>query len=279
MPQGQSSGIKFLDPYLRWWPAELSLITGPYGCGKSSIARLLAYNWADKIGRNIGKRCSIVGWEDQVSVINTEVERYSVGYLDDLELTSVQARRVVDMRQRVGWTQRHPDEQRLISWYVELVEHRATQRRDPCGFFVFDPFNEHDSTRAHNQTETDYVRDLMSKFRRLVEKLRIVLVIVTHVSARSYSDDGSIKPFRAANAAGSVQFGNKTDRAICIMRSTELAEMSGIGAREHAILRFDKNRHEETMGRKGTIACAFDPKTMQLSYDQAPSAEVAKLWS
>jgi hypothetical protein len=47
----------------------------------------------------------------------------------------------------------------LLKWYCDLVEHRA--KRDGVKFFIFDPFNEHDSTRAHNQTETEYVREMM----------------------------------------------------------------------------------------------------------------------
>jgi len=63
------------------------IIAGPYGCGKSTFNRLLAYKWADTVGRRENARVSIVGWE----------------------------------------------------------------------------FNEHDSTRAPNQTETEYVREMMIK--------------------------------------------------------------------------------------------------------------------
>jgi phosphoribosyl 1,2-cyclic phosphodiesterase len=65
------------------------------------------------------------------------------------------------MESRIGWTQRHPDEDRLIDWYCELVEHRCRSKRHAARFFVFDPFNEHDATRAPNQTETQYVGEMM----------------------------------------------------------------------------------------------------------------------
>src|SRR5262249_8123758 len=136
-------GYDFLHPYLRWWCPELVANAGPYGCGKSTLNRLLAYRWADTVGRKQNARLSIVGWEDKIHTIKREVLRYSLGG-DVATLNSAQAVRLADMEGRIGWTQRHPDDARLIQWYCELVEHRA--KYDRVRFFIFDPFNEHDST-------------------------------------------------------------------------------------------------------------------------------------
>ena len=149
----------------------------------------------------------------------------------------------------------------------------------PRRFFIFDPFNQHDSTRGRNQTETDYVREMMMQFRKLVHGLGIILVVVTHVSAKSYDEAGGIKPFRIANASGSVQYGNKADRGICILRAKQLARFSSLGAPEHMVLYFDKAKDEETMGARGTIACAFDPKTMMLTKDGGATEKAQELWS
>jgi hypothetical protein len=160
---------------------------------------MLAYRWADTIGRAMDARVSIVGWEDSIAIVKREVERYALGGNITEGLTSEQAKRVYDMERRVGWTQRHPDDAKLIQWYCDLVAHRA--KRDGVKFFVFDPFNEHDSTRAKNQTETEYIRDVMTSLRRLAHGLGIIMIVVTHVSAKSYDENGKIKPFRVANAA------------------------------------------------------------------------------
>jgi hypothetical protein len=274
--RGRPSGIAFLNAYLMWTCSELAILAGPYGCGKSSFTRLLAYHWADTIGRKDGARVSIVGWEDKLHTIKREVLRYALGG-DVATLDSAQAKRLCDMEDRVGWTQRHPDDARLIQWYCDLVEHRA--KRDGVKFFIFDPFNEHDSTRAHGQTETEYVRDMMIKFRKLAHGLGIILVVVTHVSAKSYDDTGGIKPFRIANASGSVQFGNKADRGICILRTGVLKEESSLGADDHMVLHFDKNRDEEVMGRRGTVACVFDPKRMTLQEDRGATAKARQTWA
>jgi hypothetical protein len=274
-PEAQPCGFPFLQPYLRWVRPELGTIVGPYASAKSTLSRLLGYRWADTVGRNQNARVSIVAWEDKLHTIKREVMRYSLGG-DVATLNSAQAKRLADMEQRIGWTQRHPDDARLIQWYCELVEHRA--KHDGVRFFIFDPFNEHDSTRAPNQTETEYVREMMIKFRRLAHGLGIILIVVTHVSARSYDETGKIKPFRIANASGSVQFGNKCDRGICILRTGALSAASMTGASEHMVLHFDKCKDEEVMGRRGTIACVFDPRRMTLELDEGATAEARKLW-
>jgi archaellum biogenesis ATPase FlaH len=276
--QGQSSGITFLDKYLRWTCPELVIIAGPCGCGKSTFARLLGYQWVDSIGRRNNTRLSIVGWEDRLSTVKREVERYALRGKTSGALSSDQARRLVDMESRIGWTQRHPDEDRLIDWYCELVEHRCRSRH-AARFFVFDPFNEHDATRAPNQTETQYVGEMMKKFRKMVDRLGIILIVVTHVSAKSYDESGAIKPFRVANASGSVQFGNKADRGICILRTNALSEKASLVAEDHMVLHFDKFKDEETMGRKGTIACVLDTKTVTLTLDLGATDEARKQWS
>lgn len=274
--KGKPSGFQFLDHHLLWTCPELVVLLGPYGCGKSNLARLLAYRWVDTIGRNENSRVSLVGWEDKLSTVKREVERYALDGNSTGSLSSEDAKRIVDMESRVGWTQRHPDDARLIEWYCDLVEYRA--KRDGVRFFVFDPFNEHDSTRGKNQTETEYIRDVMTRLRRLAHGLGVIMIVVTHVSAKSYDETGKIKPFRIANAAGSVQFGNRCDRGICVLRTQVLKDASDTQADEHMLLHFDKAKDEEVMGKRGTIACVFDPLNMSLAYDRGATMEARKSW-
>lgn len=273
---GEFSGFDFLDEHLRWLPHEFPIFAGPYSCGKSSLARLFAYKWADTIGRRKGLRASIVGWEDDVADVKAELERYALEGRIKGPLSDADARRVVDMQSCVGWTERLPNEPRTIKWYQELVDHRV--RHDDVGFFIFDPFNEHNSTRGKNQTETEYVAEVTLKFQRLVRDLKIILGLVTHVSAKSYDESGAIRPFRLANAAGSVQFGNRADRGICVVRTGSLRDHSTLGADDHTVIRFDKCRNEARMGRRGTIACVFDPANMTLQYDHGATQKARTLW-
>lgn len=274
--QGVSSGIHFLDEHLRWTDAgELVIVAGPYGSGKSSVTRLLAMSWADHVGRHTGQSVSICGWEDRGEIVKREVARYALGGDVD-RLTSDQYRRLADMQDRVRWTQRIEGEERLLSWYAAMVEHRATKHN--VGFFIFDPWNEHDAQKDIRQTETDYVRDMMKEFQAMARRLGIIIVIVTHVSAKLYDEKGGIRPFRIAHAAGSSAFGAKATRGICVLRTTDLREMSDTGAGDHTILYFDKNKVEETMGSRGPVACLFDPTRMRLHQDVGATMHVRTIW-
>ena len=274
--QGVSSGIHFLDDHLRWTDAgELVIVAGPYGSGKSSVTRLLGMSWADHVGRKTGQSVSICGWEDRGEIVEREVARYALGG-DVLQPNSTQWKRLADMRERVRWTQRLEGEERLLAWYAAMVEHRATKHN--VGFFIFDPWNEHDAQKDIRQTETDYVRDMMKEFQAMARRLNIIIVIVTHVSAKLYDEKGGIRPFRIAHAAGSAAFGAKATRGICVLRTSDLREVSDTGAGDHTILYFDKNKVEEQMGVRGPVACLFDPSKMRLHQDIGATMHVKTIW-
>jgi hypothetical protein len=44
------------------------------------------------------------------------------------------------------------------------------------------------------------------------------------------------------------------------------------------LVRFDKAKNEETQGVRGTVAVAFDPKTMTLTRDAGATEEARKRW-
>lgn len=276
--QGVSSGIEFLDHHLRWTDqGELVVVAGPYGCGKSTVTRMLAMAWADHVGREHGQSASLCGWEDRGEIVKREVSRYALG--GDFEPNQMNDRqwdRLADMHNRVRWTVRIEGEERLLEWYVALVEHRV--RHHNVRFFVFDPWNEHDSHKDIRQTETEYVRDVMQVLQALARRLKIIIVIVTHVGAKMYDENGGVKPFRIANAAGSAAFGAKATRGICMLRTTALGDYSDTGQQDHTVLYFDKTKNEETMGKRGPIACLFDPKRMSLVQDIGATMQVRTIW-
>jgi hypothetical protein len=44
------------------------------------------------------------------------------------------------------------------------------------------------------------------------------------------------------------------------------------------VLHFDKCRNEARMGRRGTVACVFDPVTMALTYDAGATQKARAQW-
>lgn len=255
------SGIHFLDTNLnwRWRLPELVIAAGPYGCGKSTIMQILAAHFANGAGRELGSGALLCAWEDHEAELKRNASLFA------------KAHGVNDLLDKIHYVKRNPEDDRLISWYSELVVYH--NKRFGTRFFTLDPWNEIDHVKDMRQSETDYVREMMKSFRRLVDKLQIILIIATHVPAKMIAGDGSIEPFKISNAFGSSQFANKADRGICILRTKKFDKKHG-----HSIIRLDKSKIEQRMGKKGTVAARFNAQNFTLEYDSEATGQVQDIW-
>lgn len=270
------SGFGFLDKNLGWgWRIpELNVIAGPYGSGKSTFGQILAAGFVAGAGRELRSGALLCSWEDIASEVKRNFRLYG------------EAHGVADMWDRISFVRRPAAMDRLVSWFMELVEYHF--RRYGTRFFYLDPWNEMDHRKDTRLSETDYVRDVMKDFRRLVDRLGIILNIATHVSAKVIRGDGTIEPFRIAHAFGSVQFANKADRGMCVLRSKRIQaplNMNGKPSGEpiqyengFLIARLDKSKIERKMGRRGVVACRFDPNRFCYEYDANATKYVQDIW-
>jgi archaellum biogenesis ATPase FlaH len=257
------SGFPFLDPNLRWRASELAVIAGAYGSGKSTLAQLLATRFIAIHGRKLGWTALLCSWEDLASEMRRNVQVHASFHKADAAW----------LLASMHYVCRPPGEDRFIPWYMDLVRYYV--RTFNTRFFVLDPWSEFDHVKPANQSETDYVRDMMKLFRRLVDELQIILLVVTHVPAKYVGGDGTVEAFRIAHAHGSSQFGNKADRGICVVRTKAFDPDRG-----HLIVRFDKAKIERRMGRKGTVALKYDETNHTITYDTAVTNEkaVREMW-
>lgn len=255
------SGFNFLDKNLGWgWRLpELVVMAGAYGSGKSTVAQMLAAGWVNGAGRELGSGAMLCSWEDAGAEVKRNFSAFGKGVSAD------------DMIDRVSYVRRHPDEDRLVAWYMDLVQYH--KERFGTRFFVLDPWNEMDHQKDIRQSETDYVRDMMKAFRRMVDKLQIILIVATHVPAKVIKGNGDIEPFKIGHAFGSVQFANKADRGICVVRTKKFDKSNG-----HTIIRLDKSKIERRMGRKGTVAVRLVDQFFQFEYDAHVTTEVKEVW-
>jgi hypothetical protein len=253
------SGFPFLDPNLKWRFPELGIVAGPYGSGKSILAQMLATRFIGVHGEAMGCRALLCSWEDLATEIRRNVCAHAKHFGNG----------VADMLDRMHYVRRAVTEDRLISWYMDLV--RFYVETFNARFFVLDPWNELDHQKGVRQNETEYVLDMMKEFRRLVDELKIILIIVTHVPSKFIRGDGAIEPFRIGHAFGSTQFAAKADRGFCVVRSRSL------GA-DHMVVRFDKVKVERLMGRKGTVALKYDEDRHAVSYDKSATEQVRDIW-
>ena len=133
--QGPKCTIPGIGEHLYWNTGELNVVVGPYGCGKSSLTRLLAYEWLTK--HSDGKGLHICAWEDHPNSIQCEFASYLFGryvkHLDDLSASEIRAVRNYQIR----YYKPDPDAARTFTSYFEHVEQMAGSYAN----FIFDPWN------------------------------------------------------------------------------------------------------------------------------------------
>jgi hypothetical protein len=126
--------------------------------------------------------------------------------------------------------------------------------------------------KDYKDTETEYINKILRELREFTAVHKVIMCVVTHVSSKSFTDEGKVKPFRVANAHGSSHFGKKCDRGFCVARTRALA-----AGENRMIIRFDKAKDEESMGDIGDIAVAFDRDRIDLAYDSSATMELRNM--
>jgi hypothetical protein len=253
------SGYPFLDPCLKWRLPELVVLAGPYGSGKSLFAQLLGMGFIAEHGRALDCTALFCSFEDMIGQIKHDARRHADGRGFDVDA----------IEKRVIGVVRPASQDRLLTWFIGLVRHCAKTHNTK--FVILDPWNEIDHVRDVREPETEYVRTVMREFRKLVDELQIVLIISTHVPAKNINPDGTFQQFRIAHAFGSVQFANKADRGICLVRSKSLGG-------DHTCIAMDKVKIERLMGRRDVSAMTYDWQRHTLRYDVDASSKLREAW-
>jgi archaellum biogenesis ATPase FlaH len=271
-------GITKLGGIVNWRLPELVVVAGPYAAGKSLFCQILAQ---DFVYRN-DSYASLTCWEDQADEIRDGAIRYR-------DSTIVDDARRKDFLNRFRTIDVTDDSERKMSEHFLRIEEETTQLG--IRFHVLDPWNEFLDERkreSYRQTDGEYVIDVLTKAAKLVNKLKIILIITTHVAAEYISQGKELKTFRIANAFGTSQFGNKAHRAFCITRTRMWDEV-----RSHMIVRQDKVKLEDKiycrddgsvhvlkkrMGIQDTLGFKFDPRANTLDHDLSATTEARKLW-
>ena len=267
-----NTGWPFLHPYVRWGESEFCVLAGPYAGGKSALGQMFACDYADVAGRCLQATASICAWEDAGWRVRRNIERFAASR-EGLIPMKGPAHRTNDLLQRVFRITCQPGGIRSIDWYLERCE--VLVHRENCRFFVFDPWNQHDEMRDKHDTETQYVNKMLRQLCEFVAVHKVIMIVVTHISAKSYDDEGGIRPFRIAQAHGSSHFGKMCDRGVCVARTRTLTGSKG---EDRMIVRFDKAKDEESMGRLDNIALKFDREAMDIELDEKCTEQIREAW-
>ena len=270
------TGWPFFDPHLRWSDKEVVIGCGQYAGGKSQLFQMLACDFADVAGRQMGgARSAICGLEDADWRIKRNIERFATSRearTPSRGGVSGRIRFMLDNVHRIG----RPASAgvRDIAWFLDRA--RTLHLRDDCRFFALDPWNQHDEQMAKAELETQYVNRMLRDICQFAEEHKVIVCIVTHIAAKSYDEFGNVKPFRIAQAAGSSHFGRMADRGICVARSKSLP---GARGEDRMVVKFDKAKDEESMGLRGALALNFDPQAMDIRVAEPEAVQaVREFW-
>jgi archaellum biogenesis ATPase FlaH len=271
-------GVTKLGSIVNWRLPELVVVAGPYASGKSLFVQILAQ---DFVYHN-DSYASLTCWEDQADEIRDGAARYR-------DSTIVSHHRRADFLNRFRTIDVTDDSERRMSEHFKRIEEETVQLG--IKFHVLDPWNEFTDERKKQggrQTDGEYVIDVLTDAAKLANKLKIILIITTHVAAEFISQGSELKTFRVANAFGTSQFGNKAHRAFCIARTRMWDAVNS-----HMVVRQDKVKLEDKvyrddngkmivlkkrMGVQDTLAFKFDPKANTLDHDINATDEARKKW-
>jgi twinkle protein len=146
-----------------------------------------------------------------------------------------------------------PDEP-SIDAILELA--RVQVFRNGVRGIVIDPWNELEHMRPRHLSETEYISEALSKFRRFARNHRIHLWLVAHPTKMRRFDDGAEPVPGLWDISGSAHFRNKADIGITVWRD--------VPANDNKVqIRITKVRWEDD-GKVGNIQYAYDPSNKRL---------------
>jgi hypothetical protein len=273
------SGLPFLDEHLMWRRREVCVVTGPYGCGKSLLMHVLAMKWAEGTGGKYPDGSDreapawLCTWEDDPVEQRDQIYRhYTCGSKEPSKWQLAQAAQI----QKKVW-HTHPEftRTRNLDWYLDTA--RMMNEDYGTNFFVLDPWSEFDHTRHSHENETEYCKRIMKELNKLSIELNAIFCVVTHLPKAKYTEDGGVKPFRVADAMGSVQFGSSAARGICVLRAKVMSQHND--ERDYLVTHFDKVKIERNMGRKGTLALRYHEDRHALEHCAEASRMAKEMWS
>ncbi|KAJ1260337.1 hypothetical protein BS78_10G224600 [Paspalum vaginatum] len=218
---GICTGWKSMDGLYRVVPGELTVVTGVPNSGKSE--------WIDALLCNINKQC---GWKFVLCSMENKVREHARKLLEkriekpffDARYGGSAERMTPDeFEEGKQWLNEtfhlircENDSLPSINWVLGLA--KAAVLRHGVRGLVIDPYNELDHQRPSNQTETEYVSQILTKIKRFAQHHSCHVWFVAHPRQLHNWNGG---PPNMYDISGSAHFINKCDNGIVIHRNRD----------------------------------------------------------
>lgn len=217
--RGLSTGWVSLDGYYTIRPGEMTVVTGMPGSGKST--------WLDALTVNLFEKYK---WKTAFcSPENWPIKRHMASILEKLvrkpfdKATQTCSRMTyaecIDALGRIDgffFFTEPPEKHMTINGILEIMQ-EAISRYGVNGI-ILDPWNELESHRPADKSETEYIGESLSKIRRFARTNNVHVWVVAHPTKMRRMDDGVYPVPRMYDINGSANWYNKTDNGICIHR-------------------------------------------------------------
>jgi twinkle protein len=245
LPPGASTGYPLVDDYYTVAPGLLTVVTGIPNSGKSE--------WVDQIMCNLAERD---GW------------RFAVCSFENpppLHITKLVSKRVrlnawdhsipvEQFDQALAWVQQHfsflyQDDGSLSDLDSIIERLRVAVMRYGIRGAVVDPYNY--IQRSGNQSETDWISDMLTKLKAFCMAHGVHLFFVAHPTKMRRDEEGNVAIPTGYDISGSAHFFNKADCGITVHRE----EGSVIVAIKVWKIRF------AWQGKLGKVSITYDPIT------------------
>ncbi len=248
--RGHSTGWASLDEFMTIRPGELSVVTGTPGSGKSEFIDALMVNLA----LNDGWRFAVASFENPPPEHIAKFAEKVLGrpFWDGPTARMTEA----DLERAMDWAEGHfhllraDDEAPTIDWILSAA--RGAVLRHGVHGLVIDPYNEIEHHRPANQTETEYVSQLLGKVKRFAQAHGVHVWFVAH-PAKMPRESTSIPAPTLYDISGSANWANKCDIGVVVHRDPLIdPTRTDIFIRK---VRF------KAVGKIGVISLRYDPTT------------------
>lgn len=214
--RGHSTGWSSIDEFMTIREGELSIVTGVPNSGKSEFIDALMVNLAARYGWRFG----LCSFENPPSEhIAKLAEKHAAQPFWDGPTARMSE---PDLRRAMDWVNDHfafiraDDEAPTIDWILEAA--RGAVLRYGIKGLVIDPYNEIESKRPSNQTETEYVSQLLGKVKRFAQLNGVHVWFVAHPAKMLRDSAGNIPVPTLYDISGSANWANKADIGIVVHR-------------------------------------------------------------
>ena len=248
--RGVSTGWRSLDEIYRIVPGELTVVTGVPNSGKSEWIDALICN----LNRNKNWAFALCSMENKVreharKLIEKHIRQ---PFFDAPYANSAPRMSKEDLEKGKQWLQenffliRHEDEELpSVDWVLNLA--KAAVLRHGIRGLVIDPYNELDHQRPGNQTETEYVSQMLTKIKRFAQHHDCHVWFVAHPKQLQVWKGEAPGLY---DISGSAHFINKCDNGVVIHRNRDVN--AGPLDQVKVLVRKVRNKAAGTIG-EGTL--------------------------